>query len=59
MALICGNGKFTVVTEKGGFCSDGTTLASSHVKFSGGTLTVSTTDARVNAAGSTYYWQVL
>ena len=58
MAIIWGNGKFTIVTEDGGVCSDGTTLTAEQVKFVGGTLTLSTADARVNASGKKYYWLV-
>lgn len=58
MAIICGNGKFVIVTAGGGYCSDGLSLASSSTKMSGGSLVVSTASEYVNKVGVTYRYLV-
>lgn len=58
MAIICGNGKFVIVTAGGGYCSDGSSLASTSVKFTNGSLVISTASDYVNKSGSTYRYLV-
>lgn len=58
MAIICGNGKFVIVTAGGGYCSDGSSLASTSVKFSNGSLVISTASELVNKSSGTYRYLV-